>query len=82
MMVFLEMTYFSGWIMHMNVKMNASQGILRNMLDKLGFMSLVAHRFGRVEFEFQIFFVVFFRQEHFKKSKQIFNILNSTKPNQ
>ena len=22
-----EMTYFSGWIMHMNVKMNASQGI-------------------------------------------------------
>ena len=32
--------------------------------------------------EFQIFVVVFFRQEQFKKSKQIFDTINSTTPNQ
>ena len=79
-MAFLGMTYFSGLIMHMNVKMSASQGIHIKKHARL--MSLVAHRFGRVEFEFQIFVVVFFRQEQLKKSKQIFDILNSTKPNQ
>ena len=77
-MAFLGMTYFSGLIMHMNVKMSASQGIHIKKYARL--MSLVAHRF--VEFEFQIFVVVFFRQEQLKKSKQIFDILNSTKPNQ
>ena len=35
-------------------------------------MSLVAHRFGRVEF--QKFAIVFFRQAQLKKSKQIFEI--------
>ena len=43
-------------------------------------MSLVAHRFGRVEY--RIFVVVFFRQAHLKKSKPMFDILNSTLPNQ
>ena len=38
-------------------------------------MSLVAHRFGRVEF--RIFVVVFYRQAHLKKSKQLFKIQNS-----
>ena len=41
-------------------------------------------KFGRVEFsnfELWIFAVVFFRQAHLKKSKQIFDILNSTCPN-
>ena len=44
-------------------------------------MSLVAHRFGRVEF--RIFVIVFFRQVHLKKSKQISKIghvqINATK---
>ena len=35
-------------------------------------MSLVAHRFGRVEF--QIFVIVFFRQTQLKNSKQILEI--------
>ena len=35
-------------------------------------MSLVAHRFNHVEF--RIFVIVFFRQAHLKKSKQIFEI--------
>ena len=45
-------------------------------------MSMVAHRFVCVEFESQIFVVVFFSQEHSKESKQIFDILTLTKPNQ
>ena len=40
-----------------------------------GSMSLLAHQFGHVEF--RIFDVVFFRKVHLKKSKQIFNIINS-----
>ena len=40
-MAFLGMTYFSGLIMHMNVKMSASQGIHIKKYARL--MSLVAH---------------------------------------
>ena len=37
-------------------------------------MSLAAHWFRRVEFEYRIFIVVFDRQAQWKKSKQIFKI--------
>ena len=45
---------------------------MKNKIHFRSLMSLVAHRFGRVEF--RIFVIVFFRQAQLKKSKQIFEI--------
>ena len=45
---------------------------MKNKIHFRSLMSLVAHRFGHVEF--RIFVIVFFRQVKLKKSKQIFEI--------
>ena len=47
----------------------------------LSLLCLVAHRFGRDEFSIFNICCCFFRQAQWKKSKQLFDIQNSTLPN-
>ena len=64
--IFLHMN-FNGFITCLVLSVFSNKKYVKMLL-----MSLVAHRFGRVEY--WIFVIFFFRQMQLKKSKQIFEI--------